>query len=563
MKKNKLNRKYHFMRVKVIIILLLFLNVAKAQYFNNPVLAGFYPDPSICKAGDDYYLVNSTFAYFPGLPIFHSKDLLNWQQIGHALTRPGQLILNDAGVSDGLFAPSIEYNNGLFYIVCTNISGIDNFVITAKNPVGPWSNSTALPAIDGIDPSLFFDDDGKTYIVYNSIPPENQPLYDGHRTIRLLEFDTARLMTKGENRIIVNGGTDINKKPVWIEDPHLFKRNGWYYLICAEGGTGYHHSEVVFRAKTLNDKFIPYKNNPILTQRQLDPNRLFPVTSTGHADFIEDGEGNWWAFFLGCRPYKEDFYNTGRETFMAPVNWEDDWPVIDLKGSEVKYQYPIKAKRDNLLQQYNSNFRFVDKFQSKQLNNRFVFLRPPTEKWYQLGKKGLTIKLQPQTCSEKLNPSFIGFRQSQLKGTAMTGFHFSAKNENEKAGLLVFQNEIHYYFLAKSIENGKPVIQLFKGNEGSGAMKMQLLFSSILEKGRYVYFKVEADNGLYRFFYSIDRRIWKQLGNDLDGAYLSTHVAGGFVGVMYAMYATSNGKQTTNTATFNFFEITNNDDPYK
>lgn len=145
----------------------------------------------------------------------------------------------------------------------------------------------------------------------------------------------------------------------------------------------------------------------------------------------------------------------------------------------------------------------------------------------------------------------------------MTGFHFSAKNENEKAGLLVFQNEIHYYFLAKSIENGKPVIQLFKGNEGSGAMKMQLLFSSILEKGRYVYFKVEADNGLYRFFYSIDRRIWKQLGNDLDGAYLSTHVAGGFVGVMYAMYATSNGKQTTNTATFNFFEITNNDDPYK
>src|SRR5262245_58325372 len=164
-----------FNRRRILTIIIAFLSLQlRAQYLTNPILAGFYPDPSICRAGYDYYIVNSSFAYYPGLPIFHSKDLLNWKLIGHAMDRPSQLNLDGAGVSRGLFAPAISYHKGTFYIVCTLIDKLGNFVITAKDPAGPWSDPVAIPQVNGIDPSLFFDDDGKSYIVYNSVPPDNK-----------------------------------------------------------------------------------------------------------------------------------------------------------------------------------------------------------------------------------------------------------------------------------------------------------------------------------------------------------------------------------------------------
>ena len=264
---------------------------------------GFIPTPSICRASDDYYIVNSSFAYYPGLPLFHSKDLLNWKQIGYAMDRPEQLNLDGAGVSRGLFAPAISYHNGIFYIVCTEVSKLGNFVITAKDPKGPWSNPVSLPQVNGIDPSLFFDDNGKAYILFNSIPPNNVPMHDGHRTIRMFEFDAENLKVKGEEKLLINGGTDMTKKPVWIEGPHFIKKDGWYYLVCAEGGTGYNHSEVVFRSKSPEGPFVSYEKNPILTQRQLDPSRKYPITTAGHADFVEGKDGKWWAVFLACRPY--------------------------------------------------------------------------------------------------------------------------------------------------------------------------------------------------------------------------------------------------------------------
>jgi alpha-N-arabinofuranosidase len=164
------------------------LCITNAQTFNNPILAGFYPDPSICRVGNDYYITNSTFAYFPGLPIFHSTDLVNWKQIGNAMDRQEQLDQTNAGVSRGLFAPTIRYNKGTFYILCTLIDKKGNFIITAKDPKGPWSNPIWLPEVKGIDPSIDFVDD-KAYVVYNNDAPDNKPLYNGHRTIRMYEFD--------------------------------------------------------------------------------------------------------------------------------------------------------------------------------------------------------------------------------------------------------------------------------------------------------------------------------------------------------------------------------------
>ncbi|MDP4261424.1 MAG: glycoside hydrolase family 43 protein [Bacteroidota bacterium] len=552
--------------VATVLTITLFLqSFGQSNYYTNPVLAGFYPDPGICRAGDDYYLVNSSFSYYPGLPIFHSKDLVNWKQIGNAMNRPEQLNLDGAGVSRGLFAPDITYHKGTFYIVCTLIDRLGNFVITAKDPKGPWSNPVALTGVNGIDPSLFFDDNDKAYIVFNSIPPGNKSLYDGHRTIRMFELNAKDLKITGEEKLLVNGGTDITKKPVWIEGPHIFKKEGWYYLICAEGGTGYNHSEVVFRSKSPGGPFVSYEKNPILTQRHLDPARKDPVTTTGHAGFVQTKNGKWYAVFLGCRPYEDDYYNTGRETFMAPVIWEDGWPTI-LKGNEeVQYHYPVPmpSLTKTVANSFSGNAFYRDDFNRPQLNNRFIFLRTVRSKWYDLSeKKGwLALQLRPETCLEKKNPSFVAHRQQNLQCSATTSILFSARSDNEKAGLAIFQNEVHFYYLCLSMENNKPVVQLYQSTKDSS---MQWLASApVLPGNKEIQLKIEARKDSYAFFYALDDHKWKLLKDGVDGKFLSTKVAGGFTGSVFALYATSSGKETVNKAYFNWFEYKGDDEVYK
>lgn len=544
--------------------------VSQEQYYTNPILSGFYPDPSICRAGEDYYLTTSTFAYFPGLPIFHSKDLVNWKQIGHAIDRAEQMDFAGAGVSRGLFAPSISYHKGTFYIVCTLIDKLGNFVITAKDPKGPWSNPVALPQVNGIDPSLFFDEDDKAYVVYNSIPPDNKPLHDGHRTIRMYPLDWQNLKVTGSETLLVNGGTDMAKKPVWIEAPHIIKKDGWYYLICAEGGTGYNHSEVVFRSKSVDGPYISYEKNPILTQRHLDRSRHNPVTTTGHADFVETPDGKWYAVFLACRPYEGDHYNIGRETFMAPVNWKDGWPHI-LEGNEiVQYEYPVPmpAITSKITNPYSGDFTYKDNFDKKQLDHRWIFLRAPLESWYSLAEKNgmLSIRLKPETVSGKSNPSFIGHRQQHLKGEVSTALSFKTKSDNEKAGLIIFQNENHYYFLCQSYKNNLPVVELFKGRGNKSIDKEPELIAShaIKETKGLLRLKIQFNKGEYSFFYAIGNKKWfNMLKEAVDGKFLSTATAGGFVGSVFALYATSTGKESNNKAFFDWFEYKGDDDIYK
>ncbi len=564
-------------KLTLMILSLIFtsLNNSSAQNnktFNNPILAGFYPDPSICRVRSDYYLVNSTFSYFPGIPIFQSKDLVNWKQIGSAMDRLEQLDLNGRGVSEGIFAPAIRYHNGIFYITCTFVGGGGNFIVTSKNPTGPWSDPVWIPQINGIDPSMFFDDNGKAYIIYNSIPPDNKSLYNGHRTIRMYEFDIEDLKVTGKEFILVNGGTDISKKPIWIEGPHIFKKDGYYYLIAAEGGTGDDHSEVVFRSKEVAGPYIPYQKNPILTQRHLSPTRKYPVTSTGHADFVQTESGHWWAVFLGCRPYEpynKGYYNTGRETFLAPVQWIDGWPVIDPDHEEVQYQYPvpIQSSAESMDIPLNGNFILKDNFDTEKLNYNWVFLRSPHQKWYSLTeRKGyLALQLRPETCSEKVNPSFLGHRQQHAQGYAAISLQFLPETENEKAGILVFQNEKHFYLLCKSLEGGESAVELYKSTDGNNS-QMQLLASKKLEdvpNENDLFLKIEAHGNTYSFLYAVSRDKWNVLQEDVDAAFLSTKEAGGFVGCMYALYATSLGEPTENTAYFDWFEYLGDDEVYK
>ncbi len=543
----------------------------ETKFFTNPILAGFYPDPSVCRVGDDFYLVNSSFSYFPGIPVFHSRDLVNWNIIGHVMDRTEQMNLEGLGISRGIFAPAISHNNGTYYVVCTLVDAGGNFVVTAKDPAGPWSNPVFIPEINGIDPSLYFDDDGKAYILYNSIPPDNKPLYNGHRTIRMYEFSTDSLNVIGKENILINGGTDITKKPIWIEGPHIYKVNGYFYLMAAEGGTGDNHSEVIFRSDKIEGPYESYGDNPILTQRNLNPARKNAITSTGHADIVQVKSGDWWAVFLGCRPYppeQDGFYNTGRETFLAPVKWIDGWPVINPDSVEVQYRYPYPAEPylSEKVRDYSGNFIFKDDFDSNSLGIDWIFLRNSGKDWCSLTDEpgSLTVEVRPEACSGSSTPSFVGHRQQHLHGSVTAEMEFEACYENEKAGLLVFQNEQHYYFLAKSVKNHTPVIQLLKSSgTDSSSMETVIAEKEIDTELDQVYMKIEADNSIYNFSYSFNNINWMSIADSIDAAFLSTKVAGGFVGCIYAMYATSNGKRANNNAVFNWIQFENNEELYK
>ena len=550
------------------------VSAQEKQVFANPILAGFYPDPSICRVGGEYYLVNSTFSYFPGITIFRSKDLVNWKLIGHVLDRPEQLNLEGQGVSRGIYAPAIRYHNGIFYVTCTLVDIGGNFVVTATSPSGPWSNPVWIPQINGIDPSLFFDKNGKSYIVYNSVAPDDKPLYDGHRSLRMREFDVEGLKVIGSEKILVNGGADIRKQPVWIEGPHLFQKDKYYYLIAAEGGTGDQHSEVVFRSKRVDGPYIPYEKNPILTQRQLDPKREFPITCTGHADFVQTESNAWWAVFLGCRPYRpfaEGYVNTGRETFLAPVKWVKGWPVIVRGNEKVEYHYSLPQPQNlkGVERPNAGNFTWRDEFTSDTLCGEWMFLRTPKEQWYDLRRVPGTVsmRVRPESCSGTSNPSFLGYRQEHLRGSASTAMVFLPENEGEKAGMLIFQNERHWYFLCKSLEGQGSVVQLYRSSDNdSSHEQMELIASKGMgndNTSRGLLLKIEAHGSVYSFSYALEPGKWNLLKDSVDATFLSTRVAGGFVGCMYALYATSQGRPSSNVARFDWFEYRGEDEVYR
>lgn len=558
-----MQKKFNFLSY---LILLVFLcSNARAQMtLKNPILPGFYPDPAICRVGADYYMVTSTFVYFPGIPVFHSKDLKNWKQIGSAIDRTSQMDFMGEQISRGLFAPAINYNKGTFYITCTDIDNGGNFIITAKSPSGPWSDPIYIKEARGIDPSLFFDGD-KAFILYNSDPPENKSLYSGHRTVRMYELNLSNFKVVGSEKILVNGGVDISKKPVWIEAPHIYKRNGFYYLMAAEGGTSVNHSEVVLRSNDVWGPYIPYEKNPILTQRHLDPKRKNPISSVGHADLVDGPDGNTYAVFLGVRPYEGDFYNTGRETFIAPVKWIDNWPVINPDHEEVQYEYQVSWNEEKHKGQLPLSGNFDFKFPFKDsINTQFLFLRTHNPTWYSFkeNKNALTVNLLPETILGKGNPAFVGRRQQHLVSSASTEMLFSTKKSNEKSGMVIFQNENHFYYLCRSYDNGKDVIQLFKGNPSSE--KMDLLKQMELRGAqKSVYLKISSEKDLYSFWFGSKENEWKLLADQVDGKYLSTVVAKGFVGSLYGIYGTSEGQKTENKAIYKWFGYSGNDSTYE
>jgi len=506
--------------------------------YRNPILHGFYPDPSVTRAGRDFYLVHSTFAWFPGIPVWRSRDLVHWTQIGNAIDRPRQLDFKRLGLSRGVFAPSIHYHAGTFYIANTCVDCGGNFIVTAKNPAGPWSDPVWLPGLEGgIDPSLFFDDDGSAWLINNGLPP-GQPLYEGHRAIWVQRIDPKTLRPFGPRTMIVNGGVDITKKPIWIEGPHIFRKDGWYYLTCAEGGTAEGHSQVVFRSRRPDGGFVPFTGNPILTQRDLPRGRPMPITSAGHAQLVDTPDGRWWATFLATRPYEGDFYNTGRETFLLPVTWRDGWPRITGPGETIPYAGPVPAlPADRAPVPTAGAFTVRETFRGPSLPPSWMQMRNPQGRWWHLSPGGLALDGRPVRLGDNGNPSFLARRQQHMNAVATTELRTCPAADGEEAGLAMLQNDDFWYLIALTRTGGATRLVLKRragaGDPAEGKVVAEVPFAC----GGAVRLRAEAQGATYRFSYAGGDGVWHALGGAQDGTILSTRTAGGFVGAVFGPYA--------------------------
>ena len=538
----------------------------KADEYLNPIVAGFHPDPTICRVGEDYYLVNSAFNYFPGLPIYHSKDLVNWTQIGNVLDRPSQMPMRGGAMSSGTYAPTIRYNKGVFYVVNTLVgSSLGNYYVTATDPKGPWSEPIKLQGIGGIDPDFFFDDDGKCYVTSCDDPPEAQ--YNGHRAIKLQELDLEKKQPVGEKTIIINGGTDISKRPVWCEGPHIYKIKGKYYAMCAQGGTSTTHTEVIFKSDNLRGPYVPWEKNPILTQMDLPNNRPDPVTCTGHADLVQTQNGDWYAVFLGCQPYQGSFFNTGRQTFMLPVSWTDDgWPVILPPKTPV----PLTVKKPNLpagqpaAVPATGNISYTDNFDADTLAPGWTGIRVPATQWWATSKTARALYLHPRAdrLSSQGNPSCLAVRQQNNDFACTVTLTAQPQATSATAGLAAFQNEGHYYAINVKIDSGKfAEISLEQpaagaggrgfgrgGNgRGGGAPPLVSAVAKLPENLTAIDLKIQGAGPVTKLLYRTGTGDFTQLGQDLPSSFLSTDTAGGFQGVMLGLFARLNPADATNS----------------
>ncbi|WP_462409549.1 glycoside hydrolase family 43 protein [Neobacillus sp. Marseille-QA0830] len=501
--------------------------------YKNPVISGFHPDPSICRVGDDFYLVTSSFEYFPGVPIFHSKDLVNWKQIGHCLTRNSQLPLHQSKSSMGIFAPTLRYHNGRFYMITTNLTIGKNFIVWSEKPEGPWSEPIWLEW-PGIDPSLLFDDDGKVYLTgtQDIFTGEPMGIYQAE-----INVDTGEIMT--ERRFIWQGSGGAHP-----EGPHLYKINGMYYLMIAEGGTEYGHMVTMARSDRPFGPFESHPDNPILTHRS----SASPIQATGHADLVQYTDGSWWTVFLGIRPAPIPFsgkhHHLGRETFLAPADWnEAGWPII---GAQVELEMDARTLKIG----DSEKLKYRDDFNETTLDFCWNFLRNPGEEsWFLTDRPGyLTLYGRSTSLDDLDSQAFVGRRQEHFNCNVSTLLEFSPTVEGEEAGLTVFMNEKFHYEIALGMSEG--VKKVFVRRRIGSLWKVE---AEHVYGQNGIILTVHADAKDYTFAYQPPDGEPVILGSG-ECSLLSTEVAGGFTGVYFGLYASGNGRNIRIPAYFDWFE---------
>ncbi len=512
---------------------------------HNPILKGFYPDPSACRVGDDYYIVCSSFVYAPGVPIFHSKDLAHWEQIGHVLDRESQLPVSGE-ISRGIFAPTIREHKGTYYMITTNVSHGGNFVVTATDPKGPWSEPYYLgEAAPGIDPSLFFDDDDKCYYVGTRPNPEGVR-YNGDWEIWVQELDLNTMQLVGESMAIWKGAV---KDVIWPEGPHLYKKDGYYYLLHAEGGTGPEHAISVARSKELFAWFEGCPRNPIFSHRNLGKD--YPIIYAGHGDLVDDKDGNWYIVMLASRPC-EKHCSIGRETFLAKVVWEEGWPVINpgvgKLTDEVELpfaEHPFPAEND-----WSDQLHFY----TNELDQRLVGIEKKNQDIYSLTERPGFLRLytRPERAEDTCYPSFLGLRQKDYSFKVNAGVDFNPANEDECGGIVLFQNHANHLTLEVVNRNGEKLLQVRKTVKGQENVSV-----SHPVKGEVITIELQVKNQKADA-YLVENNNHILLESAIDLLPYTTEEAGGFVGCTVGMYTSSNGKPSNNHCDFAWLTMETN-----
>lgn len=407
----------------------------------NPILPGFYPDPSVVRVDEDYYIVNSSFSFYPGIPLFHSKNLTEWTQIGYVLDRTEQLHVTYEMMSAGIFAPTIRYDKGVYYVLATNMTlGCRNFLVKATDPCGPWSEPYFIEGADGIDPSLFFDDDGKCY--YTGTTRFNDENGD-HQAIWCSEFDIEKNALIGERKIVWAGAMVDAYAP---EGPHIYKKDNHYYLMIAEGGTELHHAVTISRSDSVMGPYSGCPNNPIMTHRHLG--KEYPISNVGHGDLVETPNGEWYMVLLGSRLSDNRARLLGRETYIVPVVWEDGWPVVAPGKGIVE----LGGQIDRPI--------FRDDFESNALELSWNMLGTPYDRFWKVEDSMLMLKynnvdiVPRQFNGISTNPferikasgkttdllSFIGRRIQDLEWEAKAEVVLDMMNGQE-GGMVIIQND--------------------------------------------------------------------------------------------------------------------------
>lgn len=499
--------------------------------YHNPIIPGFRSDPSICRAGGDFFLVNTSFEYFPGLPIFHSRDLVNWRQIGHVLDRPSQLDMTDVWVpSGGIYGSTIRHHQGRFYVVTSVLTTgpTRHCIVSTGDPFAGWSEPVWIdPANDpgrfldhSIDPSLFIDDDGRFYL---SISVHDGP--DVYLIQSEIDPGTGTLATPPRE---LWRGTGM----LGTEGPHTYKINGRYYLMAAEGGTEYGHTEVLARGDSPWGPWEPCPHNPILTNRSTG----LPIQGVGHADLVDAPDGSWWIVFHGFRPLGyHGAHNLGRETCLAAVHWNADaWPEV-ANGGRIQPEmeagffcppvpWPAEPVRDD--------------FDGPKLRDCWNFIRNPIPGTWSLAERPgwLTLRGNANNLDSYHSPVWVGRRQCAHVCAAETLLEFSPAQDGDEAGLTIYQNYTHHYEIALRREDGRNRV-IVRRRIGS----LQKVEHAVDWPDLRVRLRIAADTQYYRFAYATPAGDWTEAGQG-EIRYLSTEVGGRFTGVYFALYATGSGR---------------------
>ncbi|WP_111978533.1 glycoside hydrolase family 43 protein [Algibacillus agarilyticus] len=530
----------------------------------NPILPGFNPDPSICRVGDDYYIATSTFEWFPGVQIHHSRDLVNWRLLDRVLTTRQQLDLRGAENSSGCWAPALTYSDGLFWLAFANTKACRGgswmstpcWVVTAETIEGPWSDPISIGAI-GFDPSIFHDDDGKKYILNLQWDGRLNRNYFGGIVIQ--EFDPVLKEPVGDIKPIFNG-TEYGG----TEGPQMLKKDGYYYLVTAEGGTGFSHAVTVCRSKNIMGPYEVHPTNPIITSRYKGD---APLQRTGHGFFVETQTGEWYMTHLCGRPVLDpEGYNhgetwgrgfsiLGRETAIQKVLWHDDWPYL-ANGTTTG---DIEVEAPDLVPHPWPIDILCDDFANDNVNKHFQTLRDPiAEHWCSLKARPGFLRLRGQHyLYSNFEQSMLARRVQAMSFCAETELEFEPNMIQEMAGLIVYYDKGNHYFLNVTInDKEEKILQIVQYTNNVYAESAEKV---LLPRNEAVKLKVELKDVYYQFSWSINDNTWHAIGPKLNAVCLSDEFGGDifrFTGSFVGLFAAdiTGRMKEADFAYFNYIE---------